>query len=225
METAGATGTTGDASATATSTGAGGEISIETLAIGDSILEWNIDEGQSIPEVWGELAGLEVDNAAVGGTMILGGEESIPSQYSQSPGDWGRVLIDGGGNDVGPDGCGCGDCMGVVDEIINAEASAGAMVALVDQITGDGARVVLLGYYMIPPESEFAGCEEEITALNARYAALAAARPMVQYVGAGDVVDYTLDPGLLDDDLIHPSIEGSQVIGAYLAAQVNNVGG
>lgn len=212
-------GETGSETGSETETGSGAELSVETLAIGDSVLEWNLDEGASIPEVWGEAAGLEVENAAVGGAMILDGEDGIPSQYE--PGEWGRVLVNGGANDIGPDGCGCGDCMEVVDALVSPDASEGATVELVQQITGDGAHVVLLGYYTVSPESEFEGCEDELAALSERYAALAAGDPMVHFVDAAEVMDYTATPEFYDEDLIHPSIEGSEAVGQYIAEQVN----
>lgn len=189
------------------------------LAIGDSILVWNSDTAQSIPDVYGAAASRTVSNEALGGARLLAGERSIPSQYSASARNYSRVLLDGGGNDVGGDGCGCGDCLGTVDLIIDAQASAGPMVQLIDMIVADGADVVLLGYYMPPPFGEFADCTEELAALNRRYAALAASRPAVQFVDMGDVVVYADRPDYFDDP-IHPSVEGSRVIGEYIAQQL-----
>lgn len=190
------------------------------LAIGDSILEWHADVGQSIPDVYGETAGRTVTNGSVGGARMLAGENRIPLQYAEAARSWARVLIDGGGNDVGGDGCGCGNCIGVVDEIVSSDATTGAMVELVDQITADGAEVVLLGYYAPPAEGEFTECAEEFAAMNERYSALASMRASVQFVGMGDVIDVRADPTLLDD-IIHPSVEGARRIGQHIAQQVD----
>ncbi|MEO1231378.1 MAG: SGNH/GDSL hydrolase family protein [Myxococcota bacterium] len=189
------------------------------LAIGDSILDWHSDTAQSIPEVYGATADRSVANRAIGGARLLAGERSIPSQYVASARNYSRVLLDGGGNDVGGDGCGCGDCRGMVDLIINAQATEGRLVQLIDTIIADGADVVLLGYYMPPPFGEFSECRDEFAALNQRYAALAASRPPVRFVNMGDVVVYTDRPDYFDDP-IHPSIEGSRVIGEYIAQQL-----
>ncbi|MEM7154149.1 MAG: SGNH/GDSL hydrolase family protein [Myxococcota bacterium] len=186
------------------------------LAIGDSVLEWNAERGASIPEVAGELAGLAVTNASVSGAMLLEDEESIPSQYQ--PSDWEWVLVNGGANDVG-DGCGCGDCVGQVDAIISADVGDGAMVELIDRIEADGAGIVLLGYYDIPP-GEFSDCDEEFAILHERYAQLASQRPAVLYVSMGDAIDPLADPETLDEDQIHPSVQGSAAIGALIAERI-----
>lgn len=213
-ETSGGNAETGNTS----EDGSGADISPVTLAIGDSVLDWNVGEG-SIPEVWAEAAALEMENAAVGGAMMLDSEEGIPTQYEA--GDWGRVLVNGGANDIGPDGCGCGNCMAVVDELIDAQANAGTVVDLVQEIRADGAQVVLLGYYTVSPESEFGACDEELAALSQRYALLASGDPMVVFVDAAEVMDYMANPDYYEDDLIHPSIAGSAAIGNHIADRVN----
>ena len=100
------------------------------LAVGDSVLDWNREEGASIPSVVGRYAHLEVINESIGGSQVLDhGPGGIPQQYIS--GAWSWVLIDGGANDVG-DGCGCGHCMHQVDRIISADIRTGAMVDLVE---------------------------------------------------------------------------------------------
>lgn len=190
----------------------------EALAIGDSVLEWNRCDGTSIPDVLGSEASLAMTNAAIGGTRVLGGEEAIPEQYQ--PGDWQLVLVNGGANDIGPDGCGCGDCLSIVDALISADASTGAMVELLDTIRSDVPLVVLLGYYSPAPGSEFAGCDEEAAELNARYEQFAELSGTVVFVDATEAVDPTMDRSLLDEDGIHPSTAGSAAIGALIAQHV-----
>jgi hypothetical protein len=201
-----------------TSTAGTSDISPRTLAIGDSVFEWNIEDGASIPDFAAQAADLEMTNASVGGAMVLGEpDESIPGQYY--PDDWGRVLIDGGANDVG-DGCGCGDCIGVVDALISADLSGGAMVELVQQIRDDGAEVVLMGYYTIPPGSEFEECDEELAAMNARYEAFAARTPGVLFVSAADVMRWSDNPEYYAEDLVHPAPAGSEAVGLYIGQQI-----
>ena len=186
----------------------------EVLALGDSVIEWNLDEEASIPDWVALETGLTVANGAISGSMVLEGDaERIPERYESR--DWRWVILEGGANDVGPDGCGCGDCSQVVDRIIAADHSSGEMVELVDRALGDGAKVVLLGYYMVPSGTEFEGCEDEIELLNARYASLADAREQVWFFDMGEVMTpETLD--LFAEDRIHPSLEGSEAVGRAL---------
>lgn len=190
------------------------------LAIGDSILEWNADTSRSIPDVYAETSSRPLTNESVGGARLLAGERSIPSQYAESARNFSQVILDGGGNDVGGDGCGCGDCLGTVDLIVSADAGRGRMVELVNQIIGDGSEAVLLGYYMPPPFGEFAACDEEFIALNTRYAALATSSDSIHFVNMGDVIDHRTNPEYFDDD-IHPSVAGSRVVGQYIAESLS----
>ena len=180
-------------------------------AVGDSVLAIHADEAQSIPDVAGRVAGYEVRNMAVGGAMVLeGGDERIPNQYQ--PGEWSWVIIEGGANDLG-DGCGCGDCLAVVDRLISTDSTGGAMVEFLDRVRGDGNRIVLLGYYRIPPAAaEFVECDEEFAALNGRYQAYAAAHDGVVFVDMGWAMDGT-DTTLYAEDRVHPSLEGSRAVG------------
>ena len=186
------------------------------LAIGDSVLDWNREDGASIPDVVGQQTGLAVTNESVSGAQVLDDEESIPSQYQSS--DWEWVIIDGGANDVG-DACGCGDCVGQVDAIINDDASDGVMVELIDRIEADGAGIVLLGYYEVP-SGEFTDCDEEFVLFHERYALLASQRPAVLYVDMREAIDPLSDPDTLDEDQIHPSVEGGAAIGTLIAERI-----
>lgn len=196
-------------------------VSPRTLAIGDSILEWNYDEG-SIPEVLADDAGLDVTNAAIGGTRMLEGEDSIPEQYFAD--DWGRVLLNGGGNDIGE--CGCEhECLDVVDTLIADDAGSGVMVSLVERIAGDGAEVILMGYYAPLPDAEFyRGCEDLLQILNDRYQRLAETNPAVLFVDTSEVVAPDIDRAHYDEDGVHPSLEGSAVIGHHIAQRLADAG-
>ena len=208
----------GSSSGDATTTTGSTDVSPRTLAIGDSVFEWNAEDGASIPDFAAQAASLEMTNAAVGGAMVLGDkEESIPGQYYDD--DWGRVLIDGGANDLG-DGCGCGNCLGVVDELISEDLSSGAMVDLIQRIRSDGAEVVLMGYYTVSEKSEFGECDEEFEVMHARYEALAQQTPGVLFVSAADVMRWADNPEYYAEDLIHPAPEGSEAVGLYIGQQI-----
>ena len=190
------------------------------LAIGDSIMDWHLEDAASIPEVAAQELGLDVRNAAIGGTQLTDGEEAIPEQYIE--GDWDWVLIDGGANDLN-DQCECGDCDDLLDEISAADGSSGVLPMLVDRIVDDGHNIVLVGYYNIPEEAEgFEGCNTPITELNTRQRNIAESREGVWFVSPRDVVQPD-NLEMYDDDLIHPSVEGSRVIGEHIATFIQSI--
>lgn len=186
------------------------------LAIGDSVFDWNTDDDQSIPAVAALELGLDFQNNAVAGALLTG---EIPELYEE--GDWTWVLVDGGANDLN-ERCACGACDDLIDEMITADGSSGIMAELVERITGDGHQVALMGYYRVPDNApEFTNCEEASGELNSRYEGLAAQYDSVIYVASSDVM--TPDQiELYDDDLIHPSVEGSRVVGEYIAEQMRH---
>ena len=184
------------------------------LAMGDSVLDWNRDSGESIPDFVGRFAQLEVANHSISGSQLLDSSSAgIPQQYQS--GEWSWVLIDGGANDVG-DGCGCGSCMSQVDRIIDTSLLEGVMVDLIDRVVEDGAQIILLGYYTVISK-EFAGCEDEAAAINLRYQLLADQNPHVTYVDMGEAVLGEPSSSYLDEDGIHPSPRGGEIIARYIA--------
>lgn len=56
--------------------------------------------------------------------------------------------------------------------------------------------------------------------LHERYAQLASQRAAVLYVDMREAIDPLSDPATLDEDQIHPSIEGSAAIGALIAERI-----
>lgn len=185
------------------------------IVLGDSIMEWNLDQGASIPDVIGDTLGREVFNAAVSGATMRGGDDAIPGQYE--PGAWDWVVFDGGGNDVN-DACGCGDCDAVMDEILTADGQSGIARDLASRALGDGARVMVVGYMDVPPDAEFGfdRCGSWLSEQNARWQVLADSDPDIFFVSAADVVQAD-DTELYDVDRVHPSVEGSRVVGEYVA--------
>lgn len=187
----------------------------ELYAVGDSILEWHLGDG-SIPEVMAETLGLPMYNAAVSGSHFLDGEgEAIPEQFTA--GSWQWLLVDGGGNDVN-DRCECGDCDDVLDAIISADGSAGALPDFAGEVAASGTEVLIMGYYGLPDGAEFGfdRCGEELEALSLRQSALAASSDRIHFADAREVADGT-DEAMYDSDLVHPSIEGSAAVGRFLA--------
>ena len=190
----------------------------DIIVIGDSVFDWNVEEEASIPDVMAEELGLEVANAAIGGTHMTEGPDAIPDQYED--GEWRAVVMDGGGNDLN-DQCGCGECDEVMDAVISEDGTEGAIPEFVAQITGDGMPVVFWSYYELPEGAEhgFDRCRDEIPVLFSRLQALAEMEPDFRVVDGREVVKAT-DLEYFDEDRVHPSIEGGRVVGRQLAEAI-----
>lgn len=188
------------------------------LALGDSVMEWNREQGASIPDVIGQEIGLTVQNNAESGGLILFGSNTlnIPSQYVS--GDWEWVVFDGGANDLN-DECGCDDCGMLLDQLIAADGRSGAIVDLALQARNDGAKVMFMGYYELPSDAEFGfdRCNQWLNEHTTRAKAMADAFDGVEFVSAADVMRAS-NASAYDDDRVHPSVSGSRLVGEYVAA-------
>ena len=193
----------------------------QVQTIGDSILAWGEPTCTSVADYAGYALDTRVERSAISGTRLLGGDSPIPDQYV--PGDWDWIIADGGANDLNND-CGCGDdCDAVLDSLSTPDGQTGAMPALVDDLLGRGHRVALVTYYLFPESAAygFATCEPALTALNDRYAALAAARPGVVLVPLAQLISWEETPWAYDRlDDVHPSVRGAAHIGQHIAEQL-----
>ena len=191
------------------------------VVLGDSIMEWNADDARAIPDVIGAQLGRDVVSAAFGGALAT----DVPDQYA-SLGDidpaW--VVFDGGGNDLN-DSCGCGSCEDLHDDLISADGTSGMIPDFADTVVADGARVALVGYYEIPAGALFGfdRCADELTEHNRRLAAAAALSDEIIFVSPADVVQAD-DLEAFDDDLVHPSVEGSRIVGEQIAEAITAAG-
>jgi len=191
------------------------------LGIGDSMLAWNRESGESIPEVVATELGLDVLNASVSGSQLTdGGDEAIPNQYVDGAWDW--VVLNGGGNDLNEQ-CGCGECDAVLDNIASVDGQSGTLSELVDEVSSKGHSVVIVGYFQIPEEQpDFGNCGDTLVELNARQQQVAETRDGVWFISSGDVVS-PADMSHYDDDSLHPSVEGSAVIGQNIAETIQGL--
>ncbi len=205
------------------------------LAIGDSILQWHAETGQAVPDVVGAELGRPVVNAARSGAHVIGTAEMAAGGYDirhqyEAIGlvgfDW--VIVDGGANDLNHD-CDCGQCTGllgggVMDEIVSADGRSGEMVTLVERIVADGSQVVVVGYVDMPDGASFgfAECGGALAELDRRYALMAGELDGVWFVNAGSVVGAD-GMWAFDADLVHPSVAGSEAIGALVAELIAEV--
>ena len=190
------------------------------LVLGDSIMEWNIESGQSIPDVIEDVLGVDVTNASAGGASA----HDVPDQYAEAGGDHDWVVFDGGGNDLN-DECGCGECVAVADSIVSADGSAGVLASFTESLVADDRRVALVGYYEIPEGAAFGfdRCVDDLAEHNERLRALAGRFDSVVFVDPSEVVKAT-DATAFDDDDVHPSVEGSRLVGEQIAAAIASAG-
>ena len=183
------------------------------LAIGDSVLAWNRADNASIVDRVEKRLGAPILDATVpGARMRQGGFSgavgfSIPRQVR--PGEWETIILNGGANDLFGD-CNCNACDAVLDRLVQQDYPA-----LLSRL-GD-ADVYFVGYY--GPAGDRAGgydgCDDELTDLERRLMRLAATRPNFTVVPVRQAV--TGRPWLYDDDRVHPSPNGSRVIGDIVA--------
>lgn len=191
----------------------------DVLAVGDSLLAWHAPYCRSVPDYLATARGSAVENAAVNGAQMTSGADRIPEQYRG--GGWSWLVADGGGNDLNQQ-CTCGfedDCGWVLDRLADPTDWSGAMPALAERALGDGARVILVGYYGMP-ESAWYGlgdCGAELDALKLRYADYAAATPGVTYVDLARAVSWPEDRDAYDFDRVHPDPAGAEALGRLLA--------
>ena len=193
------------------------------LALGDSIMAWNAEDGMSIPDYTGQQLGLEVQNNAISGAYISTDEgDVIADQYEE--GDWSWVMLDGGGNDVN-DECECGSCLNNIETMISEDATAGVWVEFVEGILDSGAQVALMSYYGMPDDAEFGfhRCNEEVEILRQRYQSFADRHEGMILVDAALVVSPDTTPQAYDDDRVHPSPEGSRLVGEYFATRMSEI--
>lgn len=199
------------------------------LGLGDSVFDFHSEDNASIPHIAGQALDRPVLNVAVSGARFANPDPDaaaegldIRSQYDnlgQTGFEW--VVLDGGGNDVN-DGCGCGQCEALQTELISADGTSGQIVDFVTQLVNDGSNVMYVGYYEIPGDAEFGfdRCGDELTEHNRRLALMATQLEGVWFVNATDVV--TADNReAYDADRVHPSPQGAQIVGEYVAIAIN----
>jgi len=198
----------------------GGDI----VVIGDSVMAWNQTSDASIPDVMGRTLGRNVISKAVPGAQFdntsgIAGAVGFDIQRQLPAGRWNWVVMNGGANDLGAD-CGCGACGPVVDRLIGADASSGAIPAFIRKVRArTGANVLWMGYYAGSGAGSFKGCRDDLVKMEARIARFAATNVYVSFIDAEDVIDRR-DRSLFARDNTHPSVKGSSLIGTYLAQHI-----
>lgn len=197
------------------------------LAIGDSLMAWNMLAGRSIPQVVANALQEPVESRAVAGAHViynlpLTGAMGmrISSQFGRDTADW--VLLTGGGNDLWL-GCGCSRCQRRMDRMVSPDGKKGAMPDLVRRIRESGAQVVIIGYLRSPGwNSVIDHCRNEGDAYEARMRVMARQIEGVHFLSNADLVPEG-DRSFHAPDGIHPSIKGSTAIGQRVAALIRRL--
>lgn len=193
----------------------------EIVVLGDSILDWLYDSGDSISERLEDALDVPVDHRAIGGAVFHGHSlfdrltgRDIRGQFPG--GTWGAVVLDGGGNDL-MQRCGCMACESELDALISEDGQDGSMPDFLLRLRDHTAHVYWLGYYQLPAAGgPFAECREELDHLDIRLRDAAASMDWVTYVSGRDVYDPE-DASLYDPDLLHPSAKGAARLADHLA--------
>lgn len=195
----------------------------DMTVMGDSILFFNAPGCASVGDVVGRELGLTVHVAAQtgakvnpAGAYVFG---DIREQYLSH--DWEWVVLNGGLNDMNQD-CNCDSCGAVLDSIVTQDGQQGDIPTLVDRIRADGARVALVGYADVDPAAKwgFGGCNDAIDALESRYRTFADLHDDVVFVDPSDAVSFHGSPDAYATDGVHPSEDGSAVMGLLIAEAI-----
>ncbi|MEM9042496.1 MAG: SGNH/GDSL hydrolase family protein [Actinomycetota bacterium] len=199
------------------------------LALGDSILDFHVDDGHSIPDVIGRTLDRPVVNAAVGGAWFAHADPEavsvgldVRAQYdgARAAADAGWVVLTGGGNDVN-DACGCGRCDEVLDALISHDGTNGEIADFARRVVADGSQLMYVGYAEISADAEggFGRCVDELSEHSRRLAEMAESIDGVYFADARQVVT-AADPHAYLDDLVHPSVEGAGTLGRFVADEI-----
>ncbi|MEM8851697.1 MAG: SGNH/GDSL hydrolase family protein, partial [Pseudomonadota bacterium] len=131
-------------------------------------------------------------------------------------GSWDWIILTAGGNDLRGN-CQRADTVALRDAQIGPDLT-GDLPTFIASLRARGAKVAFLGYYDLLP-NEPAPCEPHFDVINARMTQLAARDPGLVFLDAARVIDRT-DRRLYARDRLHPSPQGSALIGAALAREM-----
>lgn len=194
------------------------------LVIGDSVMWWNSESGDSVADGISASLGEPVVNLAVPGAAISHPDPEmavegldIRAQYRDR--DWHWVVLEGGANDLGDEGYARG-CTAVLDELVSKDGRTGQIPGLVGRIRATGAKVVAMGYYQLPSAAASDGyCGDALKTLTQRIESMARYDPDVLFVSMADLVSPE-NPEDYDPDGVHPSARSSRDIGSRIAAVI-----
>lgn len=193
------------------------------LVMGDSLMASNRLKGGAVSHALGKTLGVKVkDHSVIGARYFyilpITGAAGMRIDAQFRGGPWDVVVLNGGGNDL-LFGCGCGTCKRMLDRLVSADGSTGAIPDLVAEIRKTGAKVIYAGYLRTPGvTSPVEGCGPLGDRMDGRLARMAARMEGVSFLRLADLVTTEGDTSYHAIDLIHPSVKGSRAIAARIAA-------
>lgn len=200
------------------------------LVMGDSLMASNRLKGGAVSHALGRALGIKVkDHSTIGARYFyilpLTGAAGLRIDAQFRGGPWDYVVLNGGGNDL-LFGCGCGPCNRMLDRLVSADGTKGAIPDLVAEIRKTGARVIYTGYLRTPGViSPVEGCGPLGDRMDARLARMAKSIDGVSFVALSDLVKKDGDISFHAIDLIHPSVKGSRAIAARIAHLIDGGSG
>ncbi|NRB16185.1 MAG: SGNH/GDSL hydrolase family protein [Rhodobacteraceae bacterium] len=189
--------------------------------MGDSLLAWNRNSGQSIPDMVADTLGEPVEDRSVSAARVIynlpiSGSAGLNIRKQYRSGDWDWIIVNGGGNDLLL-GCGCFACDRKLDKLISNDGRKGAIPGMLSQLRQTGARIIYVGYLRSPGVgSAIEHCRQEGDILEQRITRLAAIDSGIYYLSLRDLVPHG-DRSYHAADMIHPSAKASSAIGARIA--------
>lgn len=195
------------------------------LVMGDSLMAVNRMAGASVAQALADDLGVSVkDHSMLGARYFhilpISGAAGMRIDAQLRGGPWDYVVINGGGNDL-LFGCGCGACTKMMNRLIAADGSAGAIPRMVADIRATGAKVIYTGYMRTPGvTSPVEGCGPLGDEMDRRLKKMALRQKGVTFLLLADLVKVDGDKTYHGIDLVHPSVKGSRAIAAKVAALI-----
>lgn len=194
------------------------------MMLGDSMFASNRLAGESVADRIEDALGEEVVDRSVFGAryfygLPISGAAGLRLTAQPMAGDWDVIVVNGGGNDL-LFGCGCGKCDDVLNRLISPDGRKGAIPAFVKSLRDTGAKVIYVGYLRNPGvNSSIKACGPAGNELDRRLAALDRLDQGMEFLALSDLVPNG-DRSFHQEDLVHPSVKGSQAIGQRIARRV-----
>ncbi len=194
------------------------------VVLGDSIMAWNEEAGQSVGHAMEEALGYPVERRAVVGARFddpYFADDSIPAQLPGEAWDW--VVFDWGGNDVN-DGCECLSCDALLADLLDLDGQEGQVADFVTGLRAGGSRVIIVTYYDLPEDAlyGFDACGDELKSIRERSARLAERLDGVFVYDLSALTDAE-DLDAYDPDRVHPSARTSTLAGQGIAEMIRGL--
>lgn len=187
--------------------------SVRFIVAGDSMMAWNGNDQNVAAELQNMLRE-PVKNVSRSLAQLDGGFGyfNIPNQVEGYASRW--IVLNGGANDLSRH-CRCSACGPVLNRLVSPDGAMGAIPLLVEELRGQGSRVIWVDYYTAP---RYAGttCELTYKEFGLRVSRMADRLSGVIFIDLDETFRAD-DLSLFDQDRLHPSPKGSALIAEAVA--------